>query len=135
MKVENIQKRILVLGAIAFVAVGLLSFTNFGMSTNADGQMLGCPFMGIPTLCQMNHLDHAFALQNMLVAVPFSGIFTLLISILLVLSLVLLAPVFLSIVVNLFEPLLHPPRRTSRLVPRNTLQEAFSNGLLNSRAF
>ncbi len=120
-------------------AVGLLLATSFGasyfpMHVGTDGKMSGCPLMGVPALCHMNPLEHAFTLQNMLTAVPFSGIFALLVSILLALAITLVAPLCKSLGI-LSEPILRPPTRRDRFVSRHSLQEAFSGGILNTKAF
>ncbi|MHB8710001.1 MAG: hypothetical protein ACYC6X_00375 [Minisyncoccota bacterium] len=131
----NTLKYFLLTSIAAFFLLGSFGLTHLTMNTGAEGQMSGCPLMGIPALCHMSPLEHAFTFQNMLTAIPFSGIFAFLISILLALSIVLLAPVLLSIATDLFEPLIGPPTRTNRLIPRHSFQEAFSNGIIHSKAF
>ncbi len=128
-------KYILLTSVVAFLFVCAPGITQLGMSTDIDGQTSNCPLMGMPALCHMSPLEHAFALQNILTVVPFSGIFALFAALLLALSIVLLAPVLLSIAVNLFKPPPGTPTRTDRFVPQHSLQEAFSNGILNSKAF
>lgn len=131
----SVAKFALLASLVSFLVAGTFGMANAGMSMSTDGHMSGCPLMGVPALCHMSPLEHAFTLQNMLTAIPFSGIFTLLISILLAFSIAFLAPlVWLNLAV-LFEPIVRPPSSRDRLISRHALQEAFSNGILNSKAF
>ena len=129
-----IKQGIVALSIGAVLAVAIFGFSS-GMTTNADGKMSSCPNMGVPSLCHMNPLEHAFSLQSMLTAVPFSGIFTLLISLLLAFSIVFLAPLAWLNLSILFKSILRPPPRSAGFISRHTLQEAFARGILNSRAF
>jgi hypothetical protein len=132
--VVTTSKYILVTLATIFFVISSIGVSYIGMSMGASGQMSGCPLMGVPALCHMSPLEHAFTLQNMLTAVPFSGMFALLVSILLALAITLLASIWKDLGI-LFEPVLRPPSRARELILRHSLQEAFSNGILNSKAF
>ncbi len=115
--------------------LGLIGVTYSPMSPGPSGHMSGCPFMGGPALCHMSPLDHAYGLQNMLTAVPFSGVFAFFVLLLLALTIVAAAPIVWNSISILLEPLLKPPVRAYRFIPRHTLQEAFSNGILHSKVF
>lgn len=127
-------KYILLMSIVGFLLASTFGLAQLGMSMDSAGHMPGCPFMGVPALCHMSPLEHAFTLQNMLTAIPFSGIFALLVSILLALAITLLAPIWKGLGI-LFEPVVRPSSRMYTLIPRHTLQEAFASGILNSKAF
>ncbi len=130
---RQITQGIVTLSIGALLAVAIFGFSS-GMVTNADGTMSSCPNMGVPALCHMSPLEHAFSLQNMLTSIPFSGVFAFLIFLLLALATLLLVPIIWTNFVVLLEYVSHsPPPNT--YVLRHTLQEAFSNGILNSKAF
>jgi hypothetical protein len=120
--------------AAGFFVISSVGAAYLGMSMDAKGQMSNCPLMGIPALCHMSPLEHAFTLQNMLTALPFTGILAFLISVLLALSIIFLAPFAWINIGVLFEPLLRPPA-VYKLISRHTLQEAFARGILHSKAF
>ena len=88
-----------------------------------------------PHSATMSPLEHAFTLQNMLTAIPFSGIFALFIALLVSLSIIPLVPLPWGISFKLLEPHIRPPARKDRFISRHSLQDAFSNGILNSKAF
>ena len=124
---------------ISVSVVGFLLATSFGasyfsMHVSSDGNMSGCPLMGVPALCHMSPLEHALTLQDMLTAIPLSNLFALLVAILLALTITLVAPLCKNLGI-LSEPILRPPTRRDRFVSRHSLQEAFSNGILNTKAF
>ncbi len=130
------RKFILLNGIAALLFVGTFGTTIGASMMNANGHMSGCPLMGVPTGRHMSPLDHAFTLQNMLATIPFSGVFASFVLFLLALAMVaLITPTLWSSIGNFIEPLLEPPARAHRYIPRHTLQEAFSNGVLHSRAF
>lgn len=131
----NIVRHTIILGAVALLLAGTFGLTTAAATMNIDGHMSGCPLMGVPTLCHMSPLEHAFTLQNMLTAIPFSGMFALFIALLVSLSITVLVPLLWSICVDILKPQLRPPTGRNRLISRHSLQEAFSNGILNSKAF
>ena len=128
-------KQILIVGAILFLFAGTFGITQTGMAANDSKQMSGCPFAGVSALCHMSPLEHAFMLQNTLTAVPFSVLLAFFTSLLVAISIIFLAPIIWNSTCFLFEPILRPPARTYRTIPRYTLQEAFASGILNSKAF
>ena len=140
----QIRKILITLSLVIFLLVGAAGVTysgvmmpalhSLGEEGSTGGPMFGCPFMGVPALCSMGQLEHAFTLQQMLMAVPFADLFAFLILLLIALSVAFLAALFRHrIPVPL--PLLRPPSRTHRAIPRHTLQEAFASGILHSKAF
>lgn len=128
-------KYMLLAGVASFFLVGAFGFAQVGMGMDSTGDMSGCPLMGIPALCHMSPLEHAFMLQNVFTAVPSTGMFAFLISILLALSIVFLTPLLRGVDISLFKPPLHLLTRKRGTIPRHSLQEAFSNGILHSKAF
>ena len=123
------------LSVAIFLFAGTVATAHPRTMMGTDGHMLGCPFMGVPALCAMDQLEHAFTLQAMLTAIPLSDFFAFLVSILVALSLAFLASSLWNRTLALFEPLLRPPSRTRRALPRHALQGAFANGILHSKAF
>ena len=142
----QIRKILITLSLIIFLLVGaagvaysgvmMPALHSLGEGGSTGGPMFGCPFMGVPALCSMGQLEHAFTLQAMLTAIPPSGMFAFLVSILVALSLASLAsPSWWGSVLALFKPLLRPLSRTRMALPRHALQGAFANGILHSKAF
>lgn len=131
----NVAKHTFLVGIVLFLFVGAFGVSQTEMATKPGGSMTGCPLMGVPALCHMSPLTHAFTLQDMLIMIPFSGIFMFFITLLLALSVISLVPLFLntpSLSAKLFK---RPPARRSGFPPRFALQEAFSNGILHSKAY
>ncbi|HQU08158.1 MAG: hypothetical protein B7X04_00080 [Parcubacteria group bacterium 21-54-25] len=56
------RKFILLNGIAALLFVGTFGITIGASMMNANGHMSGCPLMGVPTVCHMSPLDHAFTL-------------------------------------------------------------------------
>lgn len=131
----NALKYILLSSIAAFFFVGPFGLSHLAMGTSANGNMSGCPFMGIPALCHMNPLEHAFALQNMFATIPFAGIFAFFISLLLTLVGIPLLRNFWRSISASPRSISAPPPIAYAYIPRHTLQEAFSNGILHSKAF
>lgn len=97
-------------------------------SMDKDGQMTNCPFMGTPAICNMSAQEHLAAWQSMFSTIP-TQIFLLL-------SLLLL------VVRTPFRYLTYKPPQLLYFQPKekfapvfNHLQEAFSSGLINSKAY
>lgn len=133
----SVAKYAVLLGLVGFLLLASFGIGRLGMTTGVDGKMFDCPLAGVPSLCHMSPIEHAFTLQSLLnTATPFSGIFALVISILLTFTLVLLGPFFwrsLRRSNNELTP--GAPLTRHRFVPRHTLQEAFARGILNSKVF
>ena len=131
----SVAKQAVLASVAAFLFVGAFGIAQTGMTMSTDGPMTGCPFMGIPALCHMSPLEHALTLQNMLVAIPFAGILLLLISLL---SSFVEIPFFRGVwqIMSAFLwPLHAPPLRIAVRVSRHALQDAFSNGIIHSKAY
>ncbi len=97
-----------------------------------DGHMAGCPFMEMTAVCQMSPFEHIAAWQNMFTATANeSALATLLL-------LLFAAIVFVRSLYRSFSPEIRalsfyrPPKF---FLFRHSLQEAFSNGVLNSKAY
>ena len=132
---ESIAQRLLFLGMIAFFAGGFLGLTHFAMATGPDGQMSNCPFMGVAALCQMNPLQHIAEWQKFFTALPPNNWATILI----IASFILLAVRGLKYIGRTDPPLMVSLRlqlsSISFLSCKDPLQEAFSSGILNPKAF
>ena len=131
----NLARSLVFVSAATFLFIGTFGIGSAGMTTNSRGQMSGCLFTGSPTICHMSPLEHAFEVQNMFTAIPLMDIFLPLLSILLSFSFVLLAPLIWRSVSFLFKPILRFSRGRYKYIPRHTLQEALSLGILNSKAY
>ena len=82
----------------------------------------------------MGPLDHAFMLQHMLTTTPFEGVLASIISILLGLLAAFLSAVATRAIPSLFRKTHRSPLKIHKIF-RHPLQEAFANGILNSKAF
>jgi len=130
-------KFFLVLAFATFFLFGFLALGQAGMSMTPDGQTNNCPFANIPSVvCKMSPLGHVATWQSMFVAIPTGKLFVL--SAPLLLGLLFLARLLVKKVtwnvetLHSFAPLL---RTRVLFIPRYALQEAFSNGIIHSRAF
>lgn len=123
------------IGVALFVFLGSFGITGGAMPLNENGAMSDCPLSGAPAVCHMSPLEHAFALQTMLTAVPSFSLFALLAALLISLTLVLIAPFPWSIIAVFFESTTGPPPVANRTIQRHSLQEAYASGILNSKAF
>lgn len=120
---------------IALLTAALFGLFYFVADTNNSGSALGCPFMNTPTLCAMNPFEHIAVWQNMFAA-SIPGKTAFLFALALVIALVA------SLVRN-FERadqavllFVRPHRSISqKSIARNSLQEAFSGGILHSKIF
>ena len=130
----NPARSLLLVSAVAFLFITTLGMGSAGM-TNSKGQMSGCPLASSPTLCHMSPLEHAFILQNVFTAIPLNSIFLVLLSILLTFSFSFLVPLIWWSVRFLSEQISRPPPGRGKYVPRHTLQEAFSRGILNPKLY
>lgn len=129
-------KRLFFAGALAFIFSGTLGFTQSEMRMDSQGGMTNCPLMGIPVLCHMSPLDHAFTLQGMLTAaIPFRDLFALIVSMLLVFAFIPLAPFIWRGLEPFSKSSGRPPSVRDKTLFRHSLQEAFARGILNSKAF
>jgi len=130
---QKATNALLVLGLAAFLIVGFLGFFHSAMPME-EGVMPPCPFMaGQVALCTMNPLEHIAAWQS---AFIFS-IQDFLNALLLLLIAILAAQLLRSL-----WRIMRPPLVLNTCIPRETsappihfLQELFSDGILNSRAF
>ena len=116
---------LITLAVVVLVATGAPLLFH---SMDKDGQMTNCTFMGTPAICNMSAQEHISAWQRMFSNVPAQ--------ILLLLSLLLL------VVRPLFRYLTYKPPQILYFQPKekftpvfNHLQEAFSSGLINSKAY
>jgi lipoprotein signal peptidase len=120
---------------LAILLVGPFGIPRFGIDTLLNGQMVLCPFMHGGSVCNMTPLEHAGAAHSMFNVLPsgrdsFLTLLFLLTSVFLVIFLVQKKFCSLArLVSRIFIP--HDDYR----LPYRPLQEAFSNGLIHSRAF
>ncbi len=120
---------------LAFFVVGLFGLFHFAMDMNNGGDALGCSFMNIATLCAMNPFTHIATWQNMFASSFPKEIFSLL-------ALALLIALFAFTVRNFLrdsnvsQTLTPIQRLTTRIShTKNSLQEAFSSGILNPKLY
>ncbi|MBI4088355.1 hypothetical protein HY418_03175 [Candidatus Kaiserbacteria bacterium] len=120
--------------ALSFFLLGSFGVLHFGMM-QPDGQMSGCPFMDEGAICQMNPLEHLAAWQSAFTTtIPGKSLASLLL-------LSLLPFLALQIGRHNFAKDKDSPvqifrvRYRERLFFPSPLQEAFSNGILNSKVF
>lgn len=128
------QKGPKVLAALAmsmFLVAGIFGISH-AMNMDSNGQMSGCPFMGVATVCNMSPLEHVAAWQSMFTSTSSENTLSLLLSVLLV-AVSILFVLSEGIFPKIRPPLLCRPHRFSLF--RHSLQEAFSNGILNSKAY
>lgn len=120
---------------IIFVLTAFLGASHWGMDVKTEGAMGLCPFMPGVVICNMTPLEHISAAQSMFNTLPQDkNVFVLLI-------LLLAAAISISLLYQwklLFPPVIQRIgsglRREDAPLLR-PLQEAFSNGIIHSRAF
>lgn len=135
---SQIPKVFVFFAIAAFLAVGILGLSKFGMPTNADGQMENCPFMnmgGGSVVCKMTPFEHMATWQSMFTSLPLKDIFVLASLLLLVVVAVFLTKkLWGSHELELVS--LHRQRfRDKTFFAHSPLLEAFSNGILNPKLF
>ncbi len=134
MLATKIQKTIVLLGIIAFIAVGILGIGSFGMPAGANGQMSDCPFMGVAAVCKMNSFEHIGAWQSMFATIPFKEISTLVLLLLAGFSVFLWRDFWNTKWIQ-FASGYSWHFRGRAFVTRNELQEALSSGILHPKIF
>lgn len=120
---------------LAILLVGPFGVSRLGMDMQLNGQMVPCPFMHGGSVCNMTPLEHVGVTHSMFNVLPGGRD-----SLLALLFLLASAIVVILLVQKKFSFL---EKHASRIfIPRydyappcRPLQEAFSNGLLHSRAF
>lgn len=118
-------------GMIALLFIALLGMSHVGMNMLSHGEMSRCPFAPNASVCAMNPFDHVAAVQRFLNILPNSlGSFSFL------LSLILVVVSFSDeLLFSSFSPgFLFYRNRRYVLIP-TFLEDAFSNGRINSKAF
>ena len=126
-------KAILCFLIVASLSANIFVVAHLGMGSGVGGQMGPCPLMPGVAICNMTPLQHMAAAQSMFTTLPHSSdIFSLL--------LLLLASVIAAAVLSktfLAPPRSAAPRFVSRRedVPFSPILEAFSNGIIHSKAF
>lgn len=132
------SKTLLVLGLIAFLLVGFFGLSHSSMAMGEDGNMTmsNCPFMsGQAVVCNMNPLEHIAAWQNMFTSIPQQDVATLLLLLLASLALVF---IWTGQKRSSVTDSLQTPQyvRIKEYIPiANSLQELFSNGILNPKLY
>lgn len=139
MRVTKFSKAILLLAVLAFFSVGFLGLghTNMTMSSNEEMPTGNCFMPGMTAvLYQMNPLEHIATWQSMFTVIPSqSDILSLLAALL-----ALVAGALFSIYQSIAPPKIRIPQSqflySKRYIPiGNSLQEAFSNGILHPKIF
>ncbi len=129
----NVTKTAFCLLVVAIVLTSFFGAAHLGMDSGMGGQMGPCPLMPGVAICNMTPLQHMAAAQSMFTTLPQSSdIFSLL--------LMLLASVIAATVLSktfLAPPPSVPTRFVTRreYIPFSPLLEAFSNGVIHSKAF
>ena len=117
---------------LTFISSMLLGAVLTSQMMMHDGMMEPCPFMGVPSLCNMSPLQHVSAWQQMFAATahPFLNSFLLL------LLSFLLATSFSSMLLRFKPPRTSFPfrfRYRERIF--DPLQAAFASGILNPKIY
>ena len=121
----------------ALFLIGFLGFLQFSMLI-MDSSMSDCPLMPDATVCTMTPLEHVGAWQAVFTSLPHSG------SIFQILFLLVVASVYAYHLIrfqSISTPLHHVFSLHDRRFYRNQfspvlhLQEAFSEGILNTKLF
>lgn len=127
-----------VLALAAALLAGNMGLSHFGMSTDADGNMTtsNCPFMfGQTAICTMSPLEHIAAWQSMFASLPAGAIS--------ILGVLLLAAFIYRF--NWAKLQFYASKASFRarrfalhhtyILSSTSLQELFSNGILNPKVF
>lgn len=139
MTIATTKKLFIFLMLFAFLVVGLLGVLPLPMNIHGGdhigGMTPGCPLMNVTTLCAMNPFEHIAAWQEAMTTLSPKGIFALLTLILsfAILALVLQRLQFLTEKLFIFSRIRHRIAQIFSL--RSPLEEAFSNGILNSKLY
>lgn len=65
-----VYKPLFVLAVVAMLLTASFGGAHVGMDPDMQGQMSGCPFMGMSAICNMTPLEHITAWQNMFTTLP-----------------------------------------------------------------
>lgn len=133
---SNTKKLLFCFMLMAFVFGGFFGASHLGMDTQQlGGQMGPCPFMPGVVICNMTPLQHMVAAQSLFNVLPQQND---------ILSLLMIFLAAMIIAALLFRKKSTPVQslQTRRFVVRSeyvpfplALQEAFSNGIVHSKAF
>lgn len=132
----GIVKKAIGLGILALLLMGIFGF-YFTMPMDSGGHMTGCPFMGATAVCNMTPLEHMAAWQSMFTSTPAQAANVLT---LLLLAATLVASFFSRLFPRIDADLLGNKqrlyqKRSFAFAYATPLQEAFSQGILNSKAY
>ncbi len=135
---SHVIKTAISLGIVAFLLVGA-GVPHFGMTMNTDMDgnmtMSDCYMPGMTAVCNMSPLEHVASWQSMFTSTPAQN-FTLML-----LLLVLVAVISFIWIEQTHSPPLALQRlslssRRREYIPlHSSLQELFSNGILNPKVF
>lgn len=131
------DRKILLCAVFAFFAVAIAGPAYVPMPMNDDGTMANCPYLGITALCTMQPLEHVAALQNMLAALPakIAGIFAAIVLLAFILFLTLADRRNAGAVrYAAFSPIGKHRRQSALSIP-DAIRDAFSRGILHTKAF
>lgn len=135
--VARYDRKIMLLAVFAFFAVATAGTAYVPMPMNDDGTMANCPYLGITALCTMQPLEHIAALQTMLAALPakIAGIFTTIIFLAFALLLTVLSPFNTGALRYVACSYAGKRRRRAVLSIPDAIRDAFSRGILHTKAF
>ena len=135
---SNVTRALSISILAAFIGASLFGMSHpIGMQATRDGKMGGCMFTGT-SLCTMTPLEHASAWQNTFTSLPAEVSQALLLVFLLSLifsltTIVRLLPIFKASEIDSAGRLYAKRFLTHPYF--NPLQEAFSRGILNPKAY
>lgn len=131
----RVSKNIIGLASISLLWMMFFGLSQFGMATDVNGNVVKCPFAGHSmSICIMNPTEHIEEWQSMFTTLPVKDTLAMLSLLLTLFALLKLRQVFsvpkipqADSYINLFY--IHRPPIF------NSLQEAFSRGILNPKIF
>ena len=136
---QKSQYGLAVLVGLSFLTLALIGPTHaFGMEMNKNGNMNGCIFTGKAEICRMNFLEHLTSWQALFNVLPIKATTALLTTLLLFIFVFAIFERKLCLI-DLINPILNRKKLYSRsrldFPSPNSLQEAFSQGILNSKTY
>lgn len=132
---NNVLKQFLPLAILVLVLLAFLGAGYLGMPQDTTGQMSSCPIMGAVALCEMSPLVHMAKWQNLFSALPERGGAMFLAIVVLSLSMIFLLRRARYSPGLFVVPLWALGSKAVSIPIPSTLQEAFSDGILNPKIF
>lgn len=132
---SHFLKQFFPLAAFVVVLATFLWSGSMGMPQDTTGQMSSCPIMGVVALCEMSPLVHVAKWQNLFSALPERGGALFLAIVALSLSMIFLLRRARYSPGLFVVPLWMLGSKAVSIPIPSTLQEAFSDGILNPKIF